>query len=289
MLTYDSFKSLYVMFYYRKRLRPPRKKKYRVLDKVNMFVETTTGFEKKGGVFLGTSITLLIGGSIAGWKAVGLFYGVLLGIAFSVTPALVLKIKLEAIRNRGSREGETFLAELISRYRMSSYNMNSCLEMLTQSEKTGSVCYKQCQEVLSRARESSRSRELYRCADGFSYAIGTNWSRMLAYNIGQSICFGYNVMSGMEDILSQLREARQQEEERKRMNSESARLVLFMVPFTYAITVYFTISWLGLGVGKLVKNQFCTSAGISFLLAIAFLFLINLVLISMVRNRRFDY
>lgn len=289
ILAFDGIKEFCIMFYYGKRLRKSRKAQFPFLTMANRLVLATLGKKNKGGYLIGASVILGSAGAILGFELAGLYYGIGMFLVLLICPTLILKVKLETVRNRGSREGESFVAEMISKYRMSGYNMNSCLEALVDSKKGNSVCYAQCEQVLSKIREASKSGELYRCADNFGYAIGTNWSRMLAYNIGQSLCFGYNVMSGLEDILGQLREAKMQEEERKRLNAETARLVLFMVPFAYLITVYFSTCWLGLGFRKLLHNQFCTLAGVSLFMAIGFAFLINLVLLSVVKNRSFDY
>jgi len=112
---------------------------------------------------------------------------------------------------------------------------------------------------------------------------------MLANCIRISAESGINVTLALEDIQIQLREARLLFEERKRLNSESARMVVFLAPTMYAGTVLMSVKYLGMPLGKLLKNQFCTEEGFLLILLIIFLFLINLALIEIINNQRFDY
>ena len=112
---------------------------------------------------------------------------------------------------------------------------------------------------------------------------------MLANCIRISAESGTNVSLALEDILIQLREARALFEERKRLNSESARMVVFLAPFMYAGTMLLSVKYLGIPFGRLIRNQFYTEQGFLLLLLTAFLFLINLALIEIINNQRFDY
>ena len=123
----------------------------------------------------------------------------------------------------------------------------------------------------------------------FAYGINTGWSRMLANCIRISADSGTNVTLALEDIQIQLREARMLFEERKRLNSESARMVVFLAPVMYLGTVVMSVKYLGMSFGKLLKNQFYTEQGFLLILLITFLFLINLALIEIINNQRFDY
>ena len=112
---------------------------------------------------------------------------------------------------------------------------------------------------------------------------------MLANSIRVSAESGLNVSLALEDILIQLREARQIFEERKRLNSESARMVVFLAPVMYLGTILMTVRYLGIPFTKLLRNQFHTEQGFLLILLISFLFLINLTLIEIINNQRFDY
>jgi hypothetical protein len=98
-----------------------------------------------------------------------------------------------------------------------------------------------------------------------------------------------NVSPGIEDILAQLRDARAHMEERKRLNAESARMVIFLVPALYIGSMLLAVRFLGMTFAALVKNQIGTPEGFMLFMLIILLFFINFVLIELVTNQKMDY
>lgn len=78
-------------------------------------------------------------------------------------------------------------------------------------------------------------------------------------------------------------------EERKRLNSEALRIVIFLVPLLYFGTMIMSFYYLDIPFTQIVRNQLYTSQGFLLLLLIIFLFLVNLIIIEIVNNQRFDY
>jgi len=112
---------------------------------------------------------------------------------------------------------------------------------------------------------------------------------MLAHDIYLAAAKGTNIALAVEDILIQLREARTVAEERKRLNSEAIRMIFYMVPLIYCVTVLMAIRYLDVPVVKLIQNQFHTPEGLILFLFILFMFVGNIALIQLVINQRFDY
>ncbi len=131
--------------------------------------------------------------------------------------------------------------------------------------------------------------EVGKAIEDFGKIIGTNWSRMLAYNIRLAVEKEINITSGIEDILIQLRDARTFHEERKRLNSETVRIVVYMIPFLYFFTVLMSVNYIGLKPTEYLRNQFCSKDGLMFFLIGIFMFLGNIILIEVYNGRRFDY
>ena len=98
-----------------------------------------------------------------------------------------------------------------------------------------------------------------------------------------------DVSSALEDLIQQITEARKLAEERRRLNSESGRLVVFMVPVSYVVSIFLGAKYVGIPLPKLIYNQFMTSQGFAFFVLILFVFVINIMLLKVVENRRLDY
>jgi len=207
----------------------------------------------------------------------------------TVMPYLLLRVRVETIRRKSSYEGEKLISEFLCQYRISGLNIYKTIEQVLLfsegTKMTGKLLFK----LLLELRNTGNPQVIRDAAERFAYGINTNWSRMLANCIRISAESGVNVTLALEDIQIQLREARLLFEERKRLNSESARMAVFLAPVMYLGTVFLSVNYLGMPLEKLLKNQFYTEQGFLLILLITFLFLTNLALIEIINNQRFDY
>lgn len=225
----------------------------------------------------------------AGLQNVSPAAAVLISVLVSSMPYLLLRVRVETIRRKSSYEGEKLMAEFLCQYRMSGMNIYKTIEQVILTSEDTKITGKLLFKLLIELRNTGNPKVISAAVERFAYGISTSWSRMLANCIRLSAEDGTNVTLALEDIQIQLREARELFEERKRMNSESARMVVFLAPFMYLGTVFMSVQYLDMSFGKLIRNQFYTEQGFLLILLAAFLFLINLALIEIINNQRFDY
>ena len=226
---------------------------------------------------------------IAGMQTISTVSAFLMAALISVLPYLLLRVRVETIRRKSSFEGEKLISEFLCQYRMSGLNIYKAIEqviLVSEGTKiTGRLLFK----LLLELRNTGDPQVVKEAAERFAYGVNTNWSRMLANCIRIAAESGINVTLALEDIQIQLREARELFEERKRLNSESSRMIVFLAPIMYAGTVLMSVRYLDIPFGRLLRNQFYTEQGFLLILLITFLFLINLALIEIINNQRFDY
>ncbi len=226
---------------------------------------------------------------VIGVRTVSVASAFLMGALVSVMPYLLLRVRVETIRRKSSYEGEKLISEFLCQYRMSGFNVYKTIEqviLISEGTKiTGRLLFK----LLLELRNTGNQQVIKEATERFAYGINTSWSRMLANCIRISAESGINVTLALEDIQIQLREARLLFEERKRLNSEAARMVVFLAPVMYLGTIVMSVKYLGISFGKLIRNQFYTEQGFLLILLVTFLFLINLALIEIINNQRFDY
>lgn len=273
------------------RLREMRKEKARSpwLEKLDRSLCVVLPGAFSSELFLGGSVFLFFVSFITGLRSFSLIVSVFLGILIASVPFLFLYLRLEKLRKRGSREGELLLSEFLRQYRISERNIYQTLERLVEEGKKTRVTNKLLFRLLLELRDTGNPERMRKAAEEFAYALGTNWGRMLSYNIYLAAAKGSDISVAAEDILIQLRDARNLEEERKRMNSESFRMTTFMVPITYVLTVFMASACLDIRIGTFLYNQICTAEGLLFLLLIIFLFILNQTVLSLVSNQKFDY
>jgi hypothetical protein len=212
-----------------------------------------------------------------------------IGFSFASLPYLFLRVKLERLRRRGSFEGETLISSLLTQYWVSDGNIFDTIERTIVTGAGIKITGKLLSAMLLEIRNTGNKERIRKAADSFAYGVNTNWSRMLAYHIRTAAVSGCDISLAIEDILVHLREARTLAEERKRINGESVRIVVFLIPLIYVGSVFVSVNMLGLGIERFIRNQFMTAEGFGFFSVTAFLFMLNIVLLEIITNRKLDF
>jgi hypothetical protein len=250
---------------------------------------TTLGPKATPPRFKTATILLFVSINLAGYKTIAPLEAVIAGSVVAALPYLMLRIRLETIRRKSSYEGELLLSNILSQYRIRHHNIYEAVEALVEDSGQLKNTRKLLGKLLLELRGTGSEEIIRRAAQNFSYAINTNWSRMLANNIQNAAIKGVNISLAMEDILIQLREARTLVEERKRLNSEAVRMTIVMIPAMYIATVLMSIVYMDLPAAKFIHNQFYSTEGFTLFLLTFCLFLLNIMLIEIIRNQRFDF
>lgn len=209
--------------------------------------------------------------------------------AFAAAPILILYLRVERGRSRGSREAISFVTALYREYRISGCSMMTAMEKTAAMRSGFPICRRQLLSLLLRLREAASPQEIKSACSGFAYALGTTWGYMLSVCIGLAVEKGSDVSEGLADMIRQLKTAQKRAEERKRLNSESARITVFLVPLLYIGTALIAVLYLDVAPSDFIRNQFLTPDGFVFFTAVALLFMINIILTGAVADIRLDY
>ena len=252
-------------------------------------LSATTGKRVAPSLFLVVCGMLFLSTAVLCRGTLTPLFAFLASVAAALTPVLFLWIRLETLRKKGSYEGETLLCEFLRQYRISERNVCDSIEMVIEVQNELPVTGKLLFGLLLKLRATGDPLKIKMATDDFAFALGTNWSRMFAHNLCTAAVHGTDISLAAEDILIQLREARAAAEERKRLNSEAARMTCFLVPALYAATVFMAIRYLELPLSRFLENQFASPEGLLFFLLIALLFLVNLGLLTLVVRQKYDY
>ncbi|MBR4151190.1 MAG: hypothetical protein IKR08_07450 [Firmicutes bacterium] len=226
---------------------------------------------------------------ISGLRSVNAAGALFTAAAFAAAPILFLYLRVERGRSRGSREAVSFVTDLYREYRISGCSMLTAMEKCAAMRSGYPICRRQLLLLLLRLREAASPREIRSACSSFAFAIDTTWSYMLSVCIRMAVEKGTDVSEGLADMLRQLRVAESRAEARKRLNSESVRITVFLVPLLYIGTALISVYYLGVDAKVLLHDQFATPDGFVFFTAIALLFVINLILTGVVSDIKLDY
>lgn len=204
-------------------------------------------------------------------------------------PILLLAAKLEASRAKASREGISLVSEVHRQYRMNNLNIYVAIEKACSVDANYSLSSKLLYSLLIRLRSACGPVEISEAINRFVFSYGTSWAKMFGQCIKLSALNGTNVSAGLNDIVSQLRDANSLEEKRKMLNSEASRMTLFLVPIMYLICFITSVLYLKINPVHLIENQFFNPKGFLLFLLCVFLFLFNLFLLNLISNDKLDF
>lgn len=261
----------------------------RVGKRFKRFLHTSLGYDLSPAMFLFLSALIFISVLVPVYGLLGPPLSFLLSFSATALPYLMLRIRICNIRRKGSYEGERLVAEILREYRICNFNIYEAIERTVNCAADLKVSRKLLSKLLYDLRNTGDPGKIKNATEDFSYGISTNWGRMLAHNIYIAASKGSDVSIAIEDILIQLRKAKTISEERKRLNNEAVRMTFLMVPITYFITVIMTVAFLDIPLVRFLKNQLGTREGVLLFYFILFLFIVNIALLQLVTNRRFDY
>lgn len=218
------------------------------------------------------------------------FAGFFISLFFASLPILLLRLKLDILQTKGSHEGEALIVALLSRYRTCSFNIEEAIEKVVKDENllvptSKTALYR----LLYNVRGTKNPVLIRESTNLFAYTMGTNWGKMLANNIYLAIIGGTNVSMPIEDILVRLREAGSLQEERRRKNSESVRIVKYVAPVIYLLFFLLSVQFVGISVQRYLYNQFMTKQGLLLFSLNVVFWIINYCLVTLVNNKKFDF
>lgn len=292
LLFWDSWAMVWRQIHLRFRFRSARKNRREtnpLLDHLRMVLQASLKHPCGAETFCIWTMVLYFSVFVISFRTFGALTTSCLSTMAAVMPYSILRLRLELQRKKGSMEGEKVTSELLRQYRISGDNIYEALERVIPQIDDCKVCQKQLFRLLMVLRNTGSVAEMREAADVFAYSIGTNWSYMLANSIRLSAEKGVSIALGLEDILVQMRQALANMEERKRMNSESSRITVFMVPILYLATIALSIYYLEMTPMQFLENQIGTPEGLILFLGNIFLFFVNLAVLEVVNNQKLDF
>ena len=205
------------------------------------------------------------------------------------TPLVYYRGKLQEIRNAASQEGETLATELLNNYKIYHYNM---LEAIRNSAETitndAPNSKRMLIELSYQLNTVSSEEDIKKAVDHFRFGIDTTWAALLATNIELAQIEGIRVTHAMEDLIQSIIKARKTLEESKRQGSEGRRMLKFLVPCIYGITVISAHSVFGMTYAEFFHNQFRTETGSTWFLIVCITYLFSILFSAYINKDKMD-
>lgn len=193
----------------------------------------------------------------------------------SFMPFMLLRIRLEKIRVRGSREGEILLSELTDNYKIYYYNMREAIEKTASGIRDAPNSKRILTDLARGLERAGTDKAVRRLLEEFGLSINTSWSNTLNNLLYFSILKGIRVEEALEDLETTIMRAREVEEYSKRQLNEPKLMIRYLVPVCYLLTVVGGTRFFGLSAAEFLQYQFQTEAGVTWFTVFLILYIIS--------------
>ena len=273
----------------RRRLMSMKKKAPGPVEaKLDSMVFMAFGKEGRGRLLAYTCFFLFAVSFLYSSISFSIFFSLIIALLVASVPLVSLVSIIKKQRNRSSREGQVFVNELYRQYLINEKNILVSLERAFENGEEFPVCRRQAYLLLLRLRSAESRREVRTACSDFAGAIGALWAKNTASAILSSY-EGFDISEALSDIIGRLSLVKEDAEERKRLNGESARMTVLLVPAMYLSTLAMAHGLLGMDMKEIMKNQFADKTGLLLFLVILILFFVNCMLLSIINGSDADY
>lgn len=233
--------------------------------------------------FVGSVVMTVLSGLISNTLAI------LAGITFFALPYIILRLILQGIRVRSSKEGEIFLGELSDNYKINYYNMQKAIEVTAENiENAPNI--KRILLNLSRGLNRVGSfDEIRHLVDEFVLSIDTFWAKILGNNIYFSLTQGIRVDLALDELQKTITRARKLDELQKRQNNESKLILRYLVPASYVLTIFSAVNIFDLTLNRFIYYQFETEAGLTWITISLISFVISVLSEKFIARTKLDF
>lgn len=291
-----SFQRLYARTQVEKRLKAKKKKeadpdRYSFNDYVQNMISVVKGRSSQEDIvkFYEISILACIGAGAFTYFVMTPKVTVIAAVIGLCTPLVYYRSKLQEIRNATSQEGEILATEILNNYKIYHYNM---LEAIRNSAETISDDAPHSKRMLIdlsyRLNTVSSQEDIKKAVEHFKFGINTTWASLLATNIELAQIEGVRVTHAMEDLIQSIIKARKTLEESKRQGSEGRRMLKFLVPGIYVVTVISANKAFGMSYSEFFHNQFKTDMGSTWFLIVCVAYIVSILVSKYISKDRMD-
>ncbi len=233
-----------------------------------------------GSLFI-VSFTVLLGANIG---AIGLAAALFLG----AMPYLILRLKLHRQRVEMSTKGEVFINEIINNYRLCQCNIGEALDMSANNLSQEGHISTLLRELSHRLRTALTGSDAIGALKLFTYAIGTNWSKIFAINLIYAHEEGRDISMGLRELRLAIVESKKVARYSRRENNDSRLLIKFLGPTAYVLTVFCALFYFDFSIVKFIKYQFFTHIGLKWMMIMIVTYAMALIIYLFISEEKCD-
>ena len=291
----ESFKSFF-------RLTSRRKKKaplyeyirkviisiYDVFDERELETKIFSFYSKTVSIFAVVFIVFLRYSLMGKSMPQAILSSLLIAVICSLIPYVILLNRLLMTQSDSSRDATIIVTTLLNQYRIYNFNMVSAIDATILALDESVITRRYIMRLSMRIKEYRSEAELIKILDEFSFAVNTNWIRMLS----DAIFFGVNskidVTLSLNGIIKQIKLIDDIQNTGKRLNNEGFAMAKFLAPIMFIIMLWVSIKMMGMKIDEILFRQI-NGQGLMFLYLMIGLGLASYVVEYLYKHRKFDF
>ena len=213
-----------------------------------------------------------------------LFLSALVGLS----PYIILRVRLNFLRTKGSYEADELVSELINQYKINNLNAIEAIHNTAIKSKNIPYSQKALFKLSFSVREYRNDSELDYAIKEFIYAFDTEWAVLLGMNLKIAIMDGTDIKASLDDILKEFQNVRKVVEKSKRYNHEAFSMIKYVIPGMYIFSIFFAMKVFGFSLKKFFTYQLFTDLGLKLAIATYLSFLINVIVLYLNSTPKYD-
>jgi len=292
-------KSLYLGFVNRYRLRRSLRefvpdeydrKRGRISKHIDRLMKATdlTKIYGKPEMFIIISLVIFLGVAFALYWTLGSTTAILMGSFCGMMPYMLMRVKLNAMRIGGSREGDIMMQELLSNYKINDYNMKEAIEVTAATIEDAPNSKRLLYDLAKGFNKAYTADDIKRVLDIFKYSLNTSWGNALASTMYFSQIHGIKVTNSLEDLSESLIKSRKVIEHGRRENNEASLMLKYLAPISYLLSVLCACKYFGFTLNKFIRYQFGTALGLQWFMIMAAFFISGVLINGFLSREKMD-
>ena len=261
---------------------------YDVFDERELQTKIFNFYSKTVLIFVIVFIVFLRYSLMGSAIAQAIFTSMLIAIVCSLIPYGVLFNKLLMTQSDSSKDATIIVTTLLNQYRIYNYNMAAAIDATILALDESVITRRYLMRLSMRIKEYRSEAELIKILDEFSFAVNTNWIRMLSDAIFFSISSKIDVTLSLNGIIKQIKLIDDIQNTGRRLNNEGFAMAKFLAPIIFIIMLWISVKMMGMEIDEILYRQI-NGQGIVFLYLMIGLGLASYVVEYLYKHRKYDF
>lgn len=217
-----------------------------------------------------------------------LYITVITTAILSLLPFFMLRVKLYYTRSNSSKEALIITSEILNQYKIYNNNVIEAIDVAINNLEDSIICKNYLIRLSIKIKEYQSDEELISILDEFTFAVDTNWIRLLSDSIFFSVANNIDITPSLEGLIEQIKSIDYTQNIGKRLNIEGFAMAKYLAPIIYFILIIVSIKIFNISINNFLFQQF-TGIGLKYFLLIVVGSIICYLCEYLYKKRKFDF